>query len=227
MPGLPSGGYRVRAMDLFGRLTFASGMSIRPDAAAGHPTRLWAKIDLDDPNCREVMGFVRWESGLPVEKAPVVMQNSQNFRKFVRRVETDEHGFYHFTDVPGGEPYFIFALPPGVDGAMRNFEYFFVASYQHEVWSELTLHPHRVTGGLTHAGSEQSLQLVRLGAKEEPVLWTSQADGTGQFVVANVPHGRYRLRVLSQNRADTAASVPFDVEEGKEEAAVRWSEASP
>ena len=111
MPGLPVGDYRVRGRPVR-RVTFASGTSIGPSAAAAQASRLWAKVDLDEPNSREVVGFVHWESGLPAEKAPVIMQNSQSFRKFVKRVESDEHGFYRFTDVPGGEPYFVFALPP-------------------------------------------------------------------------------------------------------------------
>lgn len=120
--GLPAGSYRVRALDLFGRVTFAAGVAVRPDRTAGpdEHVRLWSKVDLDEPDSRQVLGFVKWESGLPVARAAVFMQCSYNFRKYVRRVETDEQGFFRFFDVPGNEPYFVFALPPGDGSAMRD-----------------------------------------------------------------------------------------------------------
>ncbi|HZW35217.1 MAG TPA: carboxypeptidase-like regulatory domain-containing protein, partial [Isosphaeraceae bacterium] len=141
--GLPAGSYRVRALDLFGRVTFAAGVAVRPDRTAGpdEHVRLWSKIDLDEPDSRQVMGFLKWESGMPVAKAPVFMQCSYNFRKYVRHVEADDQGFFQFLDVPGNEPYFVFALPPGDENAMRSFEYFGVGHFQREVWRELSLHP--------------------------------------------------------------------------------------
>jgi len=173
------------------------------------------------------VGFVRWESGLPAAKAPVVMQNSQSFRKFVKRVEADEHGFYRFADVPGDEPYFVFAQPPGEDTAMRNFEYFSIAPPQREVWHDLTLHPHRITGSLIRADPSSTLQLVRVDAKEERIVWSFQADSSGQFTIANVPHGRYRVRMLSQDQSKTTPSLPFEVVEGKDEEVVHWPEVAP
>ena len=83
--GLPAGQYRVRALDLFGRVTFASGAYVGPAHGSIEPTRPWAKCDLEEPDSREVMGFVRWESGAPAAKAVVFMQNTYNFRKYVRR----------------------------------------------------------------------------------------------------------------------------------------------
>ena len=63
--GLPAGTYRARALDLFGRVTFASGAHVDSAQTSIEATRLWAKVDLDEPDSREVMGFVRWESGAP------------------------------------------------------------------------------------------------------------------------------------------------------------------
>jgi len=164
MAGLPAGAFRARALDLFGRVTFASGATVR-DGSTAEPARLWAKVDLDEPDSREVMGFVRWESGVPAAKAAVFMQNSYNFRKFVRRVESDEHGYFRFPDVPGGEPYFVFALPPGENNAMRRFAYFRVGTGQREVWQALQLHPHRVTGDMTDAASATPVRRGFPGAR--------------------------------------------------------------
>ncbi len=111
--GLRPGSCRIRALDLFGRVTFASGITVRPGFRSARDVRLWSNVDLDEPDSRQVMGFVKWESGLPVERAVVFMQNTYNFRKYVRRVETDEHGYFRFLDVPGNEPYFVFTVPPG------------------------------------------------------------------------------------------------------------------
>ena len=249
--GLPAGSYRVRRIDLFGRVTFATGVSVRSDRTAGpdEHVRLWSKVDLDEPDSRQVLGFVKWESELPVVKAAVFMQCSYNFRKYVRRVETDEQGFFRFVDVPGNEPYFVFALPPDDTNAMRSSEYFGVGFLQREVWRELTLHPHRVTGtvppfplagagtmpirrateGLRneHTGSAGSggltLQLVRVEGQSEPIMWTFRAEPSGRLTVSNVPHGRYRVQVMQGDGKPAVRSLPFDVGDGRSETTVEWS----
>ncbi len=222
--GLPAASHRVRALDLFGRVTFAAGVSVRPGYGATQDVRLWSKLDLDEPDSRQVMGFVRWESGLPVEKAAVFMQNTYNFRKFVRRVETDEQGYFRFFDVPGNEPYFVFAVPPS-DNAMRSFEYFGVGFFQREVWRELTVHPHRVTGLVEAAYPESDLQLVRIDEGKERVLWSFRADPSGRFTVANVPHGRYRVQTSPGDRGKAARSLPLEVTDGRPEVVVQWPKA--
>jgi hypothetical protein len=249
--GLPAGSYRVRALDLFGRVTFAAGVDVHPGWTTGRDVRLWSKVDLDEPDSRQVVGFVKWESGLPVAKAGVFMQNTYSFRKYVRRVDTDEQGFFRFLDVPGNEPYFVFALPPGDANAMRSFEYFGVGFFQREVWRELTLHPHRVAGAVSQspagpgkgdtrrtrparegrttrqsgsAGiSGVTLQLVWLEGQTERVVWTFGAEYSGEFTISNVPHGRYRVQVSQDDVKDVVRSLPFDVGEGQSETTVRWS----
>jgi hypothetical protein len=222
--GLPAGSFRARALDVFGSVTFASGASVH-DSSIMDPARLWAKIDLDEPEGRQVMGFVRWESGLPAAKAVVFMQNSYSFRKYMRRVETDAHGYFRFADVPGDEPYFMFAVPPAEADAMRSFEYFGVASSQREVWRALTLHPHSVAGKAPDGHSTKAaLQLVLTDRDAERVLWSFHVGEVGRFSVANVPHGRYRVQVPSGEGGKIAArSLPFDVRDGESETTVRWS----
>jgi hypothetical protein len=222
--GLPAGSFRARAMDLFGQVTFASGASVR-DCLTTVPARLWARVDLDEPDSREVMGFVRWEGGAPAEKSVVFMQNTNNFRKFVRRVEADEQGFFRFSEVPGDEPYFIFALPPGDDHAVRSLEYFDIASPQREVWRMLTLHPHRVTGNLPDDVSTKTvLQFVVIDRDGERVLRSFRASEDGRFTVANVPHGRYRVQVAPGEGGKIARSLPFGVGDGQSETTIRWSQ---
>ncbi len=65
MAGVPAGAFGARALDFFGRMTFASGTTVR-DGSTAEPARLWAKVDLDAPDSREVMGFValgEWRAG--------------------------------------------------------------------------------------------------------------------------------------------------------------------
>jgi len=220
--GLPAGPYRARALDLFGRVTFASGAYAGPERETSEATRLWAKLDLAEPDSREVMGFVRWESGVPAEKAVVFMQNTYNFRKFVRRVETDAHGYFRFSNVPGNEPYFVFALPPGQTSPLRNFDNFAVAAIQREVWRDQVVHPHRVTGSLPEGMSPESLlQLVRMDSKRDVIVWSFRADPSGRFTVENVPHGHYRVHVVS---GKTIRSSPLDVVDGRSEVGVRWTQ---
>ena len=83
---------------------------------------------------------------MPASKAAVFMQNTYNFRKYLRRVDADDQGFFRFVDVPGDEPYFVFATPPGGGPAMREFVHFSVPASIREIWRELTLHPHSISG---------------------------------------------------------------------------------
>ena len=58
-------------------------------------------------------GFVRWESGVPAQKAEVYIQHAGNFRRYLQRAETDANGYFKCAGVPGGEPYIAFAVPRG------------------------------------------------------------------------------------------------------------------
>jgi len=223
--GLPAASYRARALDLFGQVTFAAGVTVRFGWTAAQEVRLWSKVDLDEPDSRQVVGFVKWESGLPAAKAEVFLQNIYNFRKYVRRVETDDQGFFRFLDVPGNEPYFVFAVPPGDASAIRSFEHFGVGFLQREVWRELTLHPHRVTGLVDAASPESVLQLVRIDEGKERVIWSFCADPSGRFTVANVPHGWYRVQTSPGERGRAARSLPLEVTDGRSEVVVQWPKA--
>jgi Carboxypeptidase regulatory-like domain len=217
--GLSAGIYRARAMDLFGSVTFASGAR----AGSAEHTRLWSRIDMDQPNNCEVMGAVQWESGAPAAKAAVFMQNTLDFRRFVRRVETNEDGFFRFENVPRNEPYFTFALPPGQTASMRNLHQFAAAGVQREIWRDQTLHPHRVSGSLALASpSGTSLQLIRVDGKAEAPVWGFRADSAGRFTVENVPHGRYRVRVGQVGGQASNSSIAFDVGDGRTESNVEW-----
>jgi hypothetical protein len=219
--GLPSGAYRARAIDLFGRVTFASGARVIPGQSSITEMRLWAKVDLDEPDSREVMGFVRWESGVPVAKAAVFMQNTYSFRKYLRRVETDDRGYFCFSNVPCNEPYFVFAAPPGENDAIRNFDYFTVASFQRELWRDHVLHPHRIAGILPAAvPAATTLQLVRDDGEVETTVWTFRAASSRRLALGNVPHGKYRVQLVA---GKTIRSLPIDVADGRPEVAVYWT----
>ena len=110
------------------------------------------------------------------------MQNSYNFRKFVRRVETDEHGYFRFSDVPGDEPYFVFALPPGEDNAMRNFEYFGVGAGQRELWRRWSCIRIRVVG------------TVDGGVVFSPAARSTADDATGHGGREGAVHGEIEAR---------------------------------
>ncbi len=250
--GLPLGLYRTRALDLFGRVTFGSGAWVGAEHPQTAPTRLWAKVDLDEPDSREVKGFVRWETGAPAVKAVVFMQNEYDFRKYVRRVETDEHGYFVFSDVPAREPYFVFALPPGVGDAMRRFDHFGVGYPEREVWRALALSPHRVIGAVPQSAAfsegtsteptqrvrggpargrstdadilAADVQLVRLDGQGESIVWTVRAADAGRFSISNVFHGRYQVRVWHDGGKTVTRSLPFEVGDGQTETTVRWAE---
>jgi hypothetical protein len=232
--GLPSGTYRVRGLDVFGRVTFASGADVGIERKTKQAIRLWSTVDLTEPDSRQVMGFVRWESGASAEKAAVFLQNAEDFRRYVRRIETDEHGYFRFTNVPGNAPYLLFAMPPDQTDAMKAFTYFGTLQHQRELWRELTLHPHLVTGaldGLNRTEERQSpqgqpdgavLQLFRIDRNAESIVWRFRPESSGRFTVSNVPHGRYRVRAVRGEKSKAIDSVPFDVGDSGPETVVNW-----
>lgn len=220
--GLPPGPCLVRGLDVHGRLSFARGLYV----AAGSETTLapafWTKIDLDEPESREVSGFVRWENGAPAVKAEVFVQNAGDFRRYLRRVETDEGGFFRAGGLLGGETYFVFALPPGDATAMRRFAYFSVFPSQREISRDATLHPHRIAGDLGGLDPGAAARIVAIEPKAERVLWTTRPDAAGRFVVANIPHGRYRVDAVSSDQKILARSEVLEIGDGRSEAGVRW-----
>ena len=252
--GLPAASYRIRAFRPLWAHNVRFGAHIGASGISSDASKLWSKLDLTEPDSREVMGFVRWESGVSAQGAEIYMQHAASFRRYLRRAEADENGFYRFTGVPGGEPYFIFALPRGEATAVRNFEYFGVPSGLREVSRESTLHPHRVTGAIPQlpatAGERvlpttrrasrvlavaQSrfpevrdgvLQLVRVDGRAEHVAWSFGAESFGKFNVSNVPHGRYRVDLLDAGGQKTLSSLPLEVGDGRTEIVVEWPPSS-
>jgi hypothetical protein len=192
---IPPSAWRARSYDLFGKLTFAGGFVSTSHTETG-PIRLRETIDLDEPDSRQVVGFVRWENGQPADRAPVFMQDATNFRNYVRRVETDDQGFFRFTQVPGDAPYFVFAVP-GDDTAIRSSRMFALPAGLREAWCDLTLHAHRIVGVVPPrqdsprtqrdgvAGS--LLQLLRIDESGPgSVAWEFRPETSGRFALAEV-----------------------------------------
>ncbi|MBX9719018.1 MAG: carboxypeptidase-like regulatory domain-containing protein, partial [Microbacteriaceae bacterium] len=218
---LPAGSYRIRALDIFGKPTFARGAYIRPGTLSSLESSTSTQIDRDEPANREAMGFVRWENGAPGAKAVVYMQNLRDFRRYVRRAEANEQGYFRFASVLANEPYLMFAIPAQQKAAMKNLTSTFVEPRNREVWTELVLHPHKVTGRLEGSGSSP-LQLVQLTDGGERVAWTFSTDKEGRFSVENVPHGRYRVQALPCLGASAISSWSFEVTEHSSETVVGW-----
>ena len=219
---LPAGPYRVRALDLFGKPTFSRGVYV----AAGTPAKLsngsWTKPDIDGADTREIMGFVRWEGGMPAAKAQVFVQHSGDFRLYLKRVEADENGYFRVPEVPVDQPYFAFAVPAGEKASVREFVYFDVPSSRREVWRDLTLNGHRVIGQIAGINPEIPLQLVRTNQGIDRLSLEFSADALGRFSIANVPHGRYSVQSKPGEGFAKLRSLPFEVVEGRLEVTVRW-----
>ncbi len=109
--------------------------------------------------------------------------------------------------------------------APRSFEYFGIGFPQREVWRELSLHPHRVTGLVEALSAESVLDLVRIDERKERVIWSFRADPPGRFTVANVPHGRYRVQTSPADLGKAARSLPLEVTDGRSEVVVQWPKA--
>ena len=180
MEGLPPGNYRV-GHDLFGQMTFAAGIAVRLDRpmTPDQHVRLWSKVDLDELDARQVMGFVKWERGLPAAKAVVFMQNAYDFRKYVRRVEADDRGFFRLTTYRAMSRTLYSRFSAGEGPVMREFVYFGVPTPRRE----LTLHPHVIRGKPREVSPEAVFQLVRPGSAADTIVWTFPAEASGTFSV--------------------------------------------
>ena len=211
--GLPGGIYRARALDAFGRVSFARGSVVQSSGVSEFKTAFGTQIDLDKSLSREVMGVVCWEDGQPVEDAEVFFQDAVSFRRFIQRAQTDRNGFFRIANVPGNASYFAFARPPKEENAIKVLIFPEVDSSRRETWLDLRLSPHRVIGRFHGGGSDSHLELV----SEEPegrsrVVWSFSPDKDGQFRVANVPHGRYVVRESTGGVVAKPSSLPCPVE---------------
>lgn len=220
---LPQDLYHVRAWNSFGRVTFSRGTIVYPNVVSNVATGLGSMVDRELPNSREVMGFVRWDNGKPAQKALVYMQHSQNFRRFLRRVECDEYGYFIITDVPGEEPYFIFALPANDANAVKNFDGLPVASTHREVWHDLTLYAGRILGHVARCKSRCTLRIVSADSDDQRVGWTIETDDTGRFEISNVPRGRYLARRMESVTGRLQDSLPFVVGDDPQ-VVIRWGD---
>ncbi len=222
LSNLQAGPYRVRTLDLFGKSTFARGAFVSPKAEAKLSDGVWDKLDMEEPDAREIMGFVRWESGVPAAKATVIVQHSGNFRLFLRRVESDENGFFRVAGVPGDEPYFAFATPLGEDVSLREFVYFGVDATRREAWRDLELHAHRIVGHGPVGRLKTPMRLVRTDHGGDRVVLSFEAYASGRYSIANVTHGRYRVETSLAGGFENTRSLPVEVVEGRPEENVRW-----
>lgn len=169
------------------------------------------------------MGFVTYENGHPAAKASVFVQHAGNFRVFLKRIETDEQGYFRADGLPGDEPYFAFALPAGEETAFREFQYFSVPALRREVWVGLTIHAHRVSGEVARMSPDSFLQLVRTEPEGDRAITRISVTPSGSFSIANVPHGKYRVvHIYTQGGEPIARSVPFEVVERKPEVIIQW-----
>ena len=109
---------------------------------------------------------------------------------------------FHFPDVPGNEPYFLFATPAGLDDSVREFETFRVSSGASEVWRELTVHPHRLAGEHPSLAS-LPLQLIRVEAAGERLLWSLM-----MMMMNAGPMGRGGSRFRTSPTAAMSSELP-------------------
>lgn len=223
LPGLAAGVYTARAMAPFGRICFARGAVVAASETTELASATAARIDLDEPLCREVMGVVRWENGQLAEDAEVFLQDAVNFRRFLRRVTTNRNGFYSVSSVPSGQ-YVAFALPAKDERAMKSFVYPRVPEMPRETRLDFTLSPHRVVGQVRAGRREALVRLVRDDADVgKKIVWSVVLGDDGKFEISNVPHGRYVAHLVGEKTQVSAVSLPFLVER-ELTTTVRWSE---
>ena len=119
--------------------------------------------------------------------------------------------------VPGNEPYFVFAVPPGQKAAMRNMDYFgvaaFSARYRRRPDSAPAPHHRNAQRGIPLAAS---LQLVRIDAKAEATVWTFRADSSGRFESKTCRTGDIACRSRRSTAGLPEFARVFEVGDGRE-----------
>ncbi|MEW6744614.1 MAG: carboxypeptidase-like regulatory domain-containing protein [Planctomycetota bacterium] len=175
---LPGGG-RSRARGLFSGVTSAE------------PVIFDAR---DRPLVRgvsDIYGFVTGPGGLAVHRAQVTGQSLDPERWYLKRVETDEQGFYRLDGTPQGASFALFARGFNDEHAIKNF-HFITASEEQGTRLDLVLHQGAVS--VTGAEEDEEIRLfTEPSPGEEELLWTCAADEHGCARMNNVPHGAYRV----------------------------------
>ena len=223
LKNISNGTYRVRALDSFGRLTFARGAVVNNSPDTELAVRPIAHVLVDEPRSREVMGTVRWEDGSPAVGANVFLQDAASFRRFLQKVDVNRNGFFYVPEVPASR-YVAFAMPPDDEQAMKNFVSFDVNELPREKWADLIVSNRRIVGKLPDTRFWQRIELLREGQEDQKtVVWTISPIKNRDFEISNVLAGKYSIRAIGESDASNVISLPFDIAQ-ESSTNVRWPE---
>lgn len=220
--GIRSGTYRLRAYHRRGYLSYSRGAIVRAGSSTMLKTGLRERIDFEDDKDFEIQGVVTWPGGEPAVKAKVVVQDIQNFRRFLKKATTDENGFFRVPNVYPDRTYVMFALPADATNAVRNFSSKTVVAGNRESWVELSLHNNTLSGTSPQGGEKEPLELVqKYPDGKERSLWKFSTKQGGRFSLSNIRQGNYVIR--SRGSINFRSRV-VNVEDDQPPAKVVWED---
>ena len=152
------------------------------------------------------------------------MQDARDFRRFLRRVTTNEYGFYRFESVPGNTIYFIFATPDEAESPIRNFEYFKIEKDEREIIKNLEVFRSSIVTDMPESEYSE-LQLRRLNNssdKQGRIVWWQKTENLKTIEINNLPTADYVFHGVVNSGEPIPISEVFSTEREKMTKEIQW-----
>lgn len=197
--GLRQGFYQIRGGAVYGGPAFSRFVYATTPALKSFGLGQMDRIEASDPSSRIVHGVVHDDAGRPIAGAHVYCQDTRSWRYYMKRTETDEHGYYRFAEIQADAAYIVFAeIPNWRDGVRQFLSVLPSAERERGVFLRLSAHE-VVCRAKPHAS-------VRLEREESPDQYAFvadwSADAEGNVHMRWLPKARYRVVETGESEED-------------------------
>jgi hypothetical protein len=202
------GKYVIRTLGFGGKPSHSKGVSVYP----GESTEvLFNRLEVwsEDDEKGHILGYVDLpRSEVPKEYA-VIIQDQLSFRKYLKRVELDEQGFFSFRDVPLDRHYFSFCQKSDQEIKQNRKTNHFAFLNSKEMWIDMEFSNNQLdlTGQLRDGETVVGTHLSEEGATVEIF---EQDSLEKDFQITNLPVGKITLSLRSGDSDISQLELDFD-----------------
>ena len=188
---VPEGTYRIRSLTWGGESCDSAGIVV---SGAKNPV-VYLSASRDDDARAAVCGCVATQTGGQAEEPiEVVMQDVQDFRRYLKVKAVDKNGFYRLDGVPTGR-FLIFVRVTDGSRSLRNTGSVTVTKLgaQCEHWTPLTWFSGKIQ--LTWQGETNSARILRVTEQGDEFVGAAvRVNMEARSTVSNVRPGNYKVQ---------------------------------